>query len=72
MEQIKLEVGKRYEVRDVEYAIKKNIDPHVTIEAEEHGSIYPFLGNDGSWYAADGRLFFGADGVFDLVKEVLP
>ena len=66
----KLEVGKTYRTR--------NGDNHITIvsetnfhhEANDNSKVFPFLGNDGCPYTAEGRFFRDFDSAHDLVEEV--
>lgn len=71
MEQIKLEVGRFYQVRNPERAKHKGRDVVVKIIGKEQPS-YPFRGDNGELYREDGRIYVGLDSPYDLVREVTP
>lgn len=70
MEQIKLEVGKKYRVRNPK---EVKASGHVTSVKilKNDGSVFsPFLGDDDCWYEANGKLFNDDETVYDLVQEI--
>jgi hypothetical protein len=69
MEQIKLEVGKRYVVRDPQRV--KSLDHQHVIEIIDGDGVL-FKGGDGSGYYKDGRIDLFSLSPFDLVREVQP
>lgn len=71
MEQIKLEVGRRYLVRDPVRAKHKGREQVVRIVRKENFDC-PFRGDDDVLYYANGRLYYGIESPYDLVREVTP
>jgi hypothetical protein len=74
MEQIKLEVGKTYRVRDESFCGAIREATRIKIVAyDEWNKEKPFRGEDGCHFWPNGVLSAsGEETVFDLVREVQP
>lgn len=73
MEQIKLEVGHQYWVRNPDYV--GSVDSRITIVSKlaESSDGFEYIGSDGYSYRENGRFRpDGDDSDFDLVREVTP
>lgn len=71
--EIKLEVGKTYEVRCVEKAQKYNWPETARIITEDKNiPEYRFMDDDGIYYSIDGLISIDGLNCFDLVREVTP
>lgn len=72
MEQIKLEVGKTYEVRDPKYAEKRGFPVHHRICMFRGGMTHCMITDSNYAYMKDGRYVLGIDYELDLVRELTP
>lgn len=71
MEELQLEVGKTYEVRDPDYCKRLGYRSQIKIVSfENNASKMLFLGDDGDYYTKDGQLGVNDIAEFDLVREV--
>lgn len=72
MAELKLEVGKSYEVRDVEFAERNDQPTYVTIIEFIKGNSYPYVCDQYQSYMENGRAFNNKPTPYDLVREVQP
>lgn len=72
MSDFKLEVGKRYEVRDPEYAKRRQYPTQHLIKERRPGLTFPMITESLHAYHEDGRYVSGVDYELDLVREVTP
>lgn len=70
--EIKLEVGKTYEVRDPEKAKKYNWpDVSRIISRDKYRQEFPFMDDDNVYYSENGVISIEGLNCFDLVREVI-
>lgn len=73
MSEIKLEVGKTYEVRDPIECWRNNLPTKIQIIGKAIDAFpYEFKGDDGDVYMPNGWLNQQGQSIFDLVREVTP
>lgn len=70
--EIKLDVGKKYHVRDPSECKRLGQSPIVKILSRDKSPAVTYKGDDGYHYFPDGWLNQYQESPFDLVREVTP